>query len=417
MTTSTSNPTATPLDVVNLRADFPTLARTIHDEKQLVYLDNAATSQKPNAVIDTIDRYYREHNANVHRGIHTLAEEATAAYEGARAKMQAYLNAADEREIVFTKGTTDAINLVASAWGRANLSAGDRVLITHLEHHSNIVPWQLVCEATGAQLVVADVTDAGEIDLNDLRSKLDERVKLVAVSHISNALGTINPVKQIAKLAHEAGALVLIDGAQGAPHGPIDVRDIDADFYALSGHKMYGPTGIGVLYGKLDLLAAMPPYQGGGDMIKSVSFDGTEFNDPPYRFEAGTPHIAGGAGLGAAVDYLTALDWPAIRAHEDALLAHGSSRLSAIDGLRLIGTASQKVPIFSFVLDGIAPYDASHVLDRLGVAVRIGHHCTEPLMKRFGLTETIRASAAMYNTVEELDVLADVIVKAQRMLA
>lgn len=415
---TTTRPPTTPLNLDALRADFPTLARTVHD-KPLVYLDNAATSQKPAAVIDAVDDYYRNRNANIHRGIHTLAEEATAAYEGAREKMRAYLNAASEQEIVFTKGTTDAINLVAAAWGRANLSggAGDRVLITHLEHHSNIVPWQLVCEATGAELVVADVTDTGEIDMDDLRGKLDERVKIVAVSHISNALGTINPVKEIATLAHDAGALVLIDGAQGAPHGPVDVRDIDADFYALSGHKMYGPTGIGVLYGKLEHLAAMPPYQGGGDMIRSVSFDGTEFNDPPYRFEAGTPNIAGGIGLGAAVDYLTALDWNAVAAHEAALLAHGTKRLAAIDGLRLIGTASHKVPIFGFVLDGIAPYDASCVLDRLGVAVRIGHHCAEPLMKRFGLTETLRASAAMYNTTGELDTLADAIVKAQKMLA
>jgi cysteine desulfurase/selenocysteine lyase len=413
-TISQSPPDA--LNVQSLREQFPILSQTVHG-KPLVYLDSAATSQKPQAVIDAISRYYIEYNANVHRGLHRLSELATTAYEQARNKVQRFLGATDAKEIIFTRGTTEAINLVASSWGRSNLKAGDEVLISHMEHHSNIVPWQLVCEQTGAILRVIPVNDRGELLMDKFAALLTDCTRIVSVVHISNALGTINPVKDIVRMAHEHGALVMIDGAQAAPHMAIDVRDIDCDFYAISGHKMFGPTGIGGLYGKSALLRNMPPYQGGGEMITNVTFENTLYADPPTRFEAGTPNIAGAIGLGAAIDWMKLLDWSNVSAHEHDLLEYGTRQLMEIPGLRFIGTAAQKAAVLSFVIEGQHPYELGQILDHEGVAIRTGHHCAQPLMERFGVPATCRASLAMYNTREEIDALVNALNKAATMLA
>lgn len=392
-------------DVARIRADFPILARDVRGKK-LVYLDNAATTQKPQQVIDRLVRYYTEENSNVHRGVHYLSEVATAAYEQSRTVVRRFLNARDEKEIVFTRGTTEAINLVASAWGRRNVREGDEVLITAIEHHSNIVPWQMLCEETGARLRVAPVNDAGELVVEEFAKLLTNRTKIAAFGHASNALGTINPVKKMTELAHAAGALVLIDGAQGVPHLSVDVRHLDCDFYAFSGHKVYGPTGIGVLYGKEAILNAMPPYQGGGDMILSVSFEKTTYNTLPYKFEAGTPDIAGVIGLASALDYVSGIGLANIAAHEHDLLQYATARLRDVPGIRLIGTAAEKASVISFTLEGVHPHDIGTILDQEGVAIRTGHHCAQPLMMRFNVPATGRASFGMYNTREEADALA-----------
>jgi len=401
-------------DVERVRADFPILARRVHG-KPLVFLDSAASAQKPRLVIETEARVYQENYANVHRGVYELSMTATDAYEGARAKAQRFLNAASQKEIVFLRGTTEAANLVAASYGRSQVGAGDEVLITGLEHHSNIVPWQLLCEEKGARLVVVPITDSGEVPLAELERRLSPRTKLVSVAHISNALGTLLPVKEIVALAHGRGVPVFVDGAQSAPRIPVDVRDLDCDFFGFSGHKAYGPSGIGVLYAKADLLKAMPPWQGGGDMILSVSFEKTTYNEIPYKFEAGTPNIAGAIGLGAALDYLTALGVDQIAAHEDALLHYGTQLLSAIPGLRLVGTAPRKAGVLSFVLDGVHPHDVGTILDYEGIAVRTGHHCAQPVMERFGIPATVRASLGLYNTRAELDALAAGIHKVREM--
>jgi cysteine desulfurase/selenocysteine lyase len=411
--TTTARPA---LDVARLRADFPILATTVRG-RPLVYLDNAATSQKPRGVIDTIRRYYTSQNANVHRGVYTLSEQATAAYEAVREKARAFLNARAVQEIIFVRGTTEAVNLVASSWGRANLRKGVDVLVSAMEHHSNIVPWQLVCDATGATLRVIPMNDRGELELDAYERLLEGPVKLVAVAHISNSLGTINPVSEIARLAHARGALVLVDGAQGAPHVPIDVQELGADFYTVSGHKMYGPTGIGVLYGREQLLDAMPPYQGGGDMIKSVSFAHTTFADPPARFEAGTPHIEGGIGLGAAIDFLNGLDREAVGHHEHDLLEYATARLSEMSGVRLVGTATRKAAVLSFVVDGVHAHDVGTIVDQEGVAIRTGHHCAQPVMDFFGVAATARASFACYNTRDEVDTLVAALHKVRKVFA
>jgi cysteine desulfurase/selenocysteine lyase len=397
-------------DVERIRRDFPVLQRKVHG-KPLVYLDNAATSQKPRAVIDTLTRYYSEINSNIHRGIHHLSEEATTAYEEARTKVKGFLNAADEHEIVFVRGTTEAINLVAQSYGRAFVKPGDEIVLTAMEHHSNIVPWQLLGEQTGARLRVVPINDDGELLIDELEPMLTGKTRLIAVAHVSNALGTINPVKRIAKIAHRRGIPVLVDGAQAVPHMKVDVQDLDCDFYAFSGHKMYGPTGVGILYGKSRWLEKMPPYQGGGSMISLVTFEKTHYNVPPYRFEAGTPHIAGGIGLGAAIDYLNTIDLEAAAAYEQEVLEYGTEVLSAIEGLRLIGQAKHKASVLSFVLEGVHPHDIGTILDREGVAIRAGHHCAMPIMQRFGVPATARASLAFYNTKHEMDVLASAIRK------
>ncbi len=402
------------LDVERVRADFPILATQSHG-KPLVFLDSAASAQKPRAVIEAETRVYAESYANVHRGVYELSMKATDAYEGARGSVQRFLNAASTKEIVFVRGTTEAINLVAGSYGRQHVRAGDEVLITGLEHHSNIVPWQLLCEATGARLRVVPITDSGEVPLDELERLISPRTRIVSVAHISNALGTLLPVKEIVRIAHARGVPALLDGAQSAPRVPIDVRDLDCDFFAFSGHKAYGPSGIGVLYAKAEHLAAMPPWQGGGDMILSVSFEKTTYNEIPYKFEAGTPNIAGAIGLGAALDYLAGLGLERVAAHEDDLLRHGTELLSAIPGLRLVGTARQKAGVLSFVLDGVHPHDLGTVLDYEGIAIRTGHHCAQPVMERFGLPATSRASLGVYNTRADLDALAAGIRKAQEL--
>jgi cysteine desulfurase/selenocysteine lyase len=397
-------------DVAKIRADFPILSRAARG-KRLVYLDNAATTQKPQAVIDRIVRYYSEENSNVHRGVHYLSEIATIEFENARATVQRFINAREIKEIVFTRGTTEAINLVAQSWGRANIAEGDEIIITAIEHHSNIVPWQMLCTATGAKLRVAPVFDSGELDVEELERMLSDRVKLVAVGHASNALGTINPIKRIVASAHAHGALVLADGAQGVPHLRVDVQDLGCDFYAFSGHKVYGPTGIGVLWGRESLLEAMPPWQGGGDMILSVSYEKTTYNALPYKFEAGTPNIEGVIGLAAALDYVGGVGLDAIAAYEQELLEYATDRLLAIDGLRIIGRAPEKAAVISFVLEGVHPHDIGTILDREGVAVRTGHHCAQPLMMRFNVPATGRASFGLYNTREEADALVAALYK------
>jgi cysteine desulfurase/selenocysteine lyase len=391
-------------DVDKVREDFPVLKQRIHG-KPLVYLDNAATAQKPFAVIDAIRKFHEVDCANIHRGVHELSQRSTAAYEETRAKAKRFLNARTKSEVIFVRGATEGINLVASSWGRRNVKEGDEIVISALEHHSNIVPWQMLCEEKGAKLRVIPMNDRGELLLEEYEKLLGPRTRMVAVGHVSNALGTINPIRQIIEMAHRAGALALIDGAQAAPHLKIDVQALDADFYTFSGHKVYGPTGIGILYGKARLLNAMPPYQGGGDMIKSVTFERTIYADLPYKFEAGTPNIAGGIGLGAAFDYVTHIGLDKIAAYEHELLIYGTEALSRIPGLRLIGTAREKAAVLSFVIDGIHPHDIGTVLDRQGIAVRTGHHCAQPVMDRFGVPATARASLAFYNTAAEIDAL------------
>jgi cysteine desulfurase / selenocysteine lyase len=407
---------ATRFEVVQARQDFPILAQLVHG-KRLVYLDSANTSQKPRAVIEALDRYYEEANANIHRATHMLSERATGAYEGARLKAQQFVNAPDTRGIILTRGTTDGINLVAQSYGRLVLTPGDEVLITWMEHHSNIVPWQLVCDQTGASLRVAPINDRGELVVEEFERLLSERTKIVAVAHVSNSLGTINPVGHIVELAHAKGAAVLVDGAQAAPHLPIDVQALGCDFYVLSGHKMYGPTATGLLYGRTELLERMPPYQGGGDMIQSVSFEKTTYNVLPYKFEAGTPNIAGVVGFGAAIDYLQRFDRAAVLEHEDALLAAATARVAEIPGTRIYGTAREKTGVLSFTLDGIHPHDAGTILDAEGVAVRSGQHCAQPVMDRFGVPATIRASFGLYNTIEDVDALVAALHKARAMFA
>jgi cysteine desulfurase / selenocysteine lyase len=399
-----------------IREDFPALRLKVHG-KPLVYLDNAATTQKPQVVIDALTRYYTEENSNVHRGVHFLSQVATQAYDGGRNRVRRFLNASHDHEIVFTRGTTDGINLVAQSYGRTHLGTGDEVIISAMEHHSNIVPWQMVCDEKRAKLKVIPITDAGELCLDEYERMLSDRTKLVAVAHVSNALGTVNPVREMIALAHQRGVPVLVDGAQSASHMPVDVQELDCDFYAFSSHKLFGPTGIGALYGKTDLLEAMPPYQGGGDMISSVSFEKTIYNTLPYKFEAGTPHIAGVIGLAAAIDYVEAIGRKQIAAYEADLLAYGTELLSAIPGLRLIGTARAKASVLSFVVDGIHAHDVGTILDMDGVAVRAGHHCAMPVMKRFGLAATARASLAFYNTRADLDALTKAIHKAIEVFA
>ena len=391
-------------DLQKVRNDFPILDRKAHGQP-LVYFDNAATTQKPQAVIDAIRRYYELYNANIHRAVHLLSQLATQEYEEARARVQQFIGAASSREIIFTRGTTEGINLVAQTFGRANLRAGDELIVSHMEHHSNIVPWQMLCEATGAKLRVVPINERGEFLLEEYEKLFGPRTKLVSVVHVSNALGTINPVKRIIEAAHRRGVPVLIDGAQAAAHLPIDVRALDCDFYALSGHKLYGPTGIGVLYGKEKYLRAMPPYQGGGDMIASVTFERTTYAELPNKFEAGTPDIAGAIGLAAAIDYIESLGLENIAAHEDKLLRHATEQVQAIPGVRIVGTAGQKVGVLSFVVENppVSALDVGIKLDLEGIAVRTGHHCCQPLMERFGLPGTARASFAMYNTTEEID--------------
>jgi len=401
-------------DVSTLRKDFPILSTTVYG-KPLVYLDNAATTQKPNAVLDIQNIYYREQNANIHRGVHHLSEVATFEYEKARGKVKNFINAADNKEVIFTKGTTDSINLVAQSFGKTFLNAGDEVIISTMEHHSNIVPWQMICEEQNANLRIIPMNDDGELVIEEFEKLLSPKTKIVSVVYISNSIGTINPIKQIIELAHRNGSTVLIDGAQAVAHIPVDVRALDCDFFAFSGHKIFGPTGIGVLYGKAALLDQMKPYQGGGDMIRSVTFEKTTYNDLPYKFEAGTPNIVGGIGLGAAIDYVNIIGLNAISRYEHELLDYGTEILSHVSGLRLIGTAKSKASILSFVLDNAHPHDIGTILDREGIAIRTGHHCTQPVMKRFGIPATARASISFYNTKEELDALVRGIAKVSEI--
>ena len=391
-------------DVTRIREDFPILKETVNG-KPLVYLDNAATSQKPQAVIDALVSYYVTENSNVHRGVHTLSQKATDAYEGAREKVRQFINAEYDKEIIFVRGTTEGINLVAQTYGRTHVGPGDEIIVTAMEHHSNIVPWQILCEEKGAHLKVIPINDDGELLLDEYENLLSPRTKLVSIVHQSNALGTINPVEQVIELAHSRGIPVLLDGAQAVAHVPIDVARLGCDFYAFSGHKLYGPTGVGVLYGRADLLDAMPPYQGGGEMIRSVSFEKTLYNVLPAKFEAGTQNIAGSVGLGAAIDYVNSVGMSNIAAYEHELLAYGTERLSEIGPVRLIGTARHKGSILSFVMENAHPHDVGTILDAEGIAVRTGHHCAQPLMDRYGVPATVRASLAFYNTKEEIDTL------------
>jgi cysteine desulfurase/selenocysteine lyase len=402
------------LDAEKLRTDFPILSQQVHG-KPLVYLDNAATTQKPRVVIDALVRYYTAYNSNVHRGVHLLSELATEAYEQARVKVQHFLNAAQSREIIFVRGTTEAINLVAQSRGRQTVQAGDEIVITGMEHHSNIVPWQILCQETGARLRVVPITDAGELRLDEYERLLGPRTRLVALTHISNALGTVNPVCDLIEKAHRRNIPVLVDGAQAVPHLRVDVQDLDCDFYAFSGHKLYGPMGIGVLYGKARLLEAMPPYQAGGDMISSVTFENTTYNTLPYKFEAGTPHVEGVIGLGAAIDYVNAIGLEAIAANEHALLDYATAKLAQIPDVRIIGTARDKAGAISFVLDGVHPHDIGTILDQEGIAVRTGHHCAQPVMDRFGVPATVRASLALYNTRADIDALVRGLDKVKEM--
>ncbi len=408
-------PATEPFDAECIRAQFPALKQTVYDDVPLVYLDNAATSQKPQRVLDRMQRFYAQENSNVHRGVHRLSQQATEAYEGARQSIAALINAPDPRQVIYTRGTTEALNIVASSYGRTVLAEGDEVVLSEMEHHSNIVPWQMACDATGAALQVVPVNNDGELQMDAYQSLLSERTKIVAITHVSNALGTVNPVKAMIRAAHEHDIPVVVDGAQALPHRPVDVQALDADFYAFSGHKMFGPTGIGALYGKADHLEQMPPYQGGGDMIDQVSFEETTYDELPHKFEAGTPHIAGAIGLGAAADFLHELDWDAVHQHEADVLQYATDRLQALDGVTIVGTAAAKASVLSFLIDDIHPYDAGTVLDRTGVAVRTGHHCTQPLMKRLGIPGTIRASFALYNTRADVDRLVDGLERVRQM--
>jgi cysteine desulfurase/selenocysteine lyase len=407
---------AADFDVERIREDFPVLKQNIHG-KALVYLDSAATAQKPFAVIDAIRRFHEVDCANIHRGVHELSQRSTAAYEETRAKAKRFLNARSKDQLIFVRGTTEGINLVSNSWGRQNVKAGDEIIISAMEHHSNIVPWQMLCEEKDAKLRVIPMNERGELLMEEYEKLLNPRTRMVAVTHVSNALGTINPVKQIIDMAHAAGAVTLIDGAQAAPHIAVDLQALDADFYTFSGHKVVGPTGIGILYGRKSLLNAMPPYQGGGDMIKVVTFEKTTYADLPYKFEAGTPNIAGGIGLGAALDYIGRLGIEAIAAYEHALLEYGTEALSRIPGLRLIGTAREKASVLSFVMEGIHPHDIGTLLDRQGIAVRTGHHCAQPVMDFFDVPATTRASLAFYNTFGEIDALVAGLQKVKEVFA
>ncbi|MBL4624513.1 MAG: cysteine desulfurase, partial [Flavobacteriales bacterium] len=404
------------LDIDKIRKDFPILSREVYG-KPLVYFDNAASSQKPTQVIEAISHYYENEHSNIHRGVHHLSAEATEKYEEARKTVQRFINAEQLAEIIFTKGTTDSINLVAYSFGSRFLNEGDEVLVSTLEHHSNIVPWQMICEARGAKLKVIPINDAGELLMDQFESLLSKKTKIVAVNHVSNSLGTINPVKEIINAAHKMNIPVLLDGAQAMPHLKVDVQDLDCDFYTFSSHKMFGPTGVGVLYGKEKLLNEMPPYQGGGDMIDKVTFEKTTYNDLPHKFEAGTPNIAGGIGLKAAIDYMNELGVENIASVENELLEYATQQISQIEGVRLIGTAKEKASVLSFLIGDIHPYDIGTILDRLGIAVRTGHHCTEPLMDRFNIPGTVRASFSFYNTKAEVDVFISALKKAIQMLS
>ena len=404
MTTGDRATAAAVFDVYRVRDDFPLLKQWVNGNP-LVYLDNGATSQKPQSVIDAIVRYYTTTNSNVHRGVHTLSQQATEDYEGARAKIRRFINAGEDQEIIFTRNTTEGINLVAHSYARQNVGPGDDIIVSNMEHHSNIVPWQMVCEERGANLRVVPIDDTGELLLDEYEKMLSPRTKLVSITHVSNALGTILPAAQIVRMAHAHGVPVLLDGAQAVPHMPVDMKELDCDFYVFSGHKLFGPTGIGILYGKAEHLEAMPPFMGGGDMIKSVTFEKTIYNDLPYKFEAGTPDIAGAIALGAAMDYVSNLGFDQITAHEAELLRYGTQALSSIDGLKLIGTAQHKAGILSFIMDTAHPHDIGTILDEQGIAVRTGHHCAQPVMQRFQIPATARASLAFYNTKEDIDAL------------
>ena len=403
------------LSIEEIRNDFPILSTSVYD-KPLVYFDNGATSQKPKQLIDAIEMYYYTQNANVHRGAHYLSQLATEAFENARSKVQSFINAEENVSIIFTKGTTDSINLVAQSWGRKNLNEGDEVLISGMEHHSNIVPWQMICDERKAVLKIIPVLEDGSLDMNAFHSLCNSKTKILSITHISNTLGTINPVKDMINYAHSKGALVLIDGAQAVAHMDIDVKDLDCDFYAFSGHKMFAPTGIGVLYGKKEILEDMPPYQGGGEMIKEVRFDGTSYADLPYKFEAGTPHIEGAIGLGVAIDYLNSFDRTALMEYENELLDYATDQLKAIEGLQIYGQAKSKASVISFLIEGIHPYDIGTLLDKMGFALRTGHHCTQPLMDRFCIPGTVRASFTFYNTKEEIDLFIIALKRAINIL-
>jgi cysteine desulfurase/selenocysteine lyase len=407
-------PATQTLDIQAIRQDFPTLHQQVHG-KDLVYFDNAATSQTPQSVIDRMSHYYQLENSNVHRGVHYLSQLATSAYEAPRKLVQQMINAQHEHEVIYTKGTTDGINLVASSYGRTYFRAGDEIILSEMEHHSNIVPWQLVAEQTGAVIKVIPVNDEGELDQEAYHALLGEKTAFVSLVHISNSLGTINPIGEMIAAAHAVGAKVLIDGAQTVPHAQVDVQALDCDFFVFSGHKLFGPTGIGILYGKEALLDAMPPYQGGGDMIKVVRFEGTTYNELPHKFEAGTPNIAAGIGLGAGIEYVNQVSYQAIAAWEQELLDYGTARLSEIPDLRIVGTANEKASVISFLIGDIHPYDGGTILDQLGIAVRTGHHCCQPLMHRYGIPGTMRASFAFYNTKEEIDRLVEGILRVKKM--
>ncbi len=404
----------TAFDVETIRKDFPSLHQEVHG-KPLVYFDNAATSQKPVQVIERIDRYYRWENSNIHRGVHFLSQHATDEYEKSREKVRKLLNTEHLHEVIYTSGTTQGINLVAQCFGRKYVSEGDEIIISHMEHHSNIVPWQMLCEQTGAILKVIPINEKGELEMDVFRTLLNEKTKIVAVAHTSNSLGTINPVEEIIELAHQIDVPVLLDGAQAVPHTTVDVQALDCDFFVFSGHKLFGPTGVGVLYGKEKWLEEMPPYMGGGDMIDKVSFEGTTYNGLPHKFEAGTPNIAGGIGLGAAIDYVEQIGYSHIAAHEANLLEYGTNQLAAIEGIRLVGTAEHKASVISFLIGDIHPYDAGTIMDRLGIAIRTGHHCTQPIMDCYSIPGTMRASFAFYNTYEEIDRMIAAIAQVRQM--
>jgi cysteine desulfurase/selenocysteine lyase len=403
------------LNIDQIRADFPVLHQQVN-KAPLIYFDNAATTQKPKAVMDALTAYYEQDNANIHRGIHTLAERATTAYELTRKKLSSFLNAPSTDQIIFTSGTTAGINLVAQTFGHASIGKGDQIIVSNLEHHSNIVPWQMIAEEKGAEIKVIPVSDEGVLDIQALKGLLNPKVKLVAVNHVSNAIGTINPIAEIIQLSHAVGAKVLIDGAQSVAHLAVDVQALDLDFFVFSAHKLFGPTGVGVLYGKRELLEAMPPYQGGGEMIKEVSFSGTTYNELPYKFEAGTPNIADVIAFGAALDYVQAIPAEALAAQEEALLAYATEKLQAIPGLRIVGTAPEKIAVISFVIDGVHPQDIGVLLDKFGIAIRTGHHCAQPLMQRYDLVGTCRASFSFYNTFEEIDRFVLCLEKTLQML-